>query len=79
MSSEEFDKYKYFTGEKLGYKPGVVEQGKIQYSPLGKVFNKGLEEDDKKERILKGLGNIKGVNKKELQASKNEHLKMVKR
>ena len=26
------------TGEDLGYKPGVVEQAKFEYSPLGKVF-----------------------------------------
>ena len=28
------------TGEDLGYKPGVVEQAKFEYSPLGKIFNK---------------------------------------
>ena len=37
---EGLDKYKDFTGEDLGYTPGVVEQARFEYSPLGKVFNK---------------------------------------
>ena len=39
LSSKEVDNYRYFTGEDLGYKPGVVEQAKFEYSPLRKVFN----------------------------------------
>ena len=31
---------------------------KLEYSPLGKVFNKGLDEDDKKEGLLKRISNI---------------------
>ena len=34
LSSKELDKYEYLTGEDLGYKPGVVEQAKFEYSPL---------------------------------------------
>ena len=58
LSSKELDKYEYLTGEDLGYKPRVVEQAKSKYSPLGKVFNKGLEKEDKKEGILKRLKHI---------------------
>ena len=47
-------------GEDLGYKPSVVEQAKFVYSPLGKVFNKGLHKGYKKERLLKRLKNIEG-------------------
>ena len=44
------------TGEDLEYRPSVLEQTKFDYSPLGKVFNKGLDDkDDKKERLLKRL------------------------
>ena len=43
------------TGEDLGYKPGVDEKGKYEYSPSGKVFNKGLDESDKTEGLLKRL------------------------
>ena len=52
-SSNELDKYEYLTGEDLIYKPGVVEPTKFEYSPLGKVFNKGLGKKDKKEKQLK--------------------------
>ena len=41
LSSNELGKYEYLVGEDLGYKPGVVEQAKFEYSLLGKVFNKG--------------------------------------
>ena len=35
---------------------------KYEYSPLGKMFNKGLSEEDKREGILKRLENIKDKN-----------------
>ena len=41
----------------LGLKLSTTEQAKFEYSPLGKVFNKGLSEDDKKEGLLKRLKN----------------------
>ena len=46
LSSKELDKYEYFSGEDLGPKPRVVGKVKFEYSPLGKVFNKGLEKED---------------------------------
>ena len=47
------------TGENLGYRLSVLEQTKSDYSLLGKVFNKGLDDkDDKKEGLLKRLNNI---------------------
>ena len=47
LSSGELDKYEYLTVEDLGYKPDVVEKQKFEYFPLGQVFNKGLEKDEK--------------------------------
>ena len=44
LYSNYLDEYEYLTGESLGYKPGVVEQAKFEYSPLAKIFNKGLKE-----------------------------------
>ena len=41
--------YEYLTGANLGYKPDVVQKAKFEYSPLGQVFNKGLETSDKKK------------------------------
>ena len=47
------------TGENLGYRLSVLEQTKFDYSLLGKVFNKGLDDkDDKKEGLLNRLNNI---------------------
>ena len=56
------------TGEDLRYKPGVVEKAKFEYSPLGKVFNKRLDESDKKEGPLKRLKNIEGKNEEQLES-----------
>ena len=43
LSSGKIDKYEYLTGEDLGYKPDAVQRAKFEYSPLGQVFNKGLD------------------------------------
>ena len=40
LSSKELDKYEYLTGEDLGYKPGVAEKVKFEYSPLGEASSK---------------------------------------
>ena len=76
LSSNNLDKYEYLSGEDLGLKPKTVEQTKFEYSPLGKIFNKGLSGHDKKEVLFKRLKNtenkIKDKNKKELEPIKNE-------
>ena len=46
MSSNNLGKYEYLTGEDLSLKPSTIEQAKFEYFPLGKIFNKGLNEDD---------------------------------
>ena len=51
LSSGELEKYEYLTGEELGYKLDVIRKAKFEYSPLRKVFNKGLNESDKKENF----------------------------
>ena len=67
LLSEKLDKYEYLTGEDLGYKPGVVEQAKFEYSPLSKVFNKGLKRDDKEKGLWQRLKNIEGKNEEQLE------------
>ena len=62
LSSNNLDKYELLTGEDLGLKPSAIEQTKFEYSPLGKVFNKGLSKDDNKEGLFKRLENIKDKN-----------------
>ena len=52
-------KYEYLTGEYLGYKPELVEQAKFEYSPLAKVFNKGLIKDKKDKKVIKYDNDLK--------------------
>ena len=63
FSSNNFDKYEYLTGEDLRLKPNTIEQARFEYSPLGKIFNKGLDKDDKKEGLFKRLKNIENAQK----------------
>ena len=72
LSSNNLDKYEYLTGEDLGLKPSTVEQAKFEYSPLGKIFNKGLSKDDKKEGLFKRLENIKDKNEEQLKVLKDQ-------
>ena len=72
LSANNLDKYEYLTGEDLGLKPSTVEQARFEYSPLGKIFNKGLSENDKKEGLFKGLKDIEDKNEKQLKVLKNQ-------
>ena len=78
MFSNNLDKYEYLTGEDLGLKPSTIEQTRFEYSPLGKIFNKGLDKDDKKEGLFKRLENIKDKNEEQLQAIKDQGEKQLK-
>ena len=60
------------TGEDLNLKPSTFEQAKFHYSPLGRVFNKGLGKEDKKEGIFKRLKNIEGKNEEQLKVLKDQ-------
>ena len=59
-SSGDLDKYEFLTKQDLKYKPDALEQAKFTCSPLGKVFNDGLNKKDntKKVGILQRLKNI---------------------
>ena len=76
LSSNNLNKYEYLTGEDLGLKPSTVEQAKFEYFPLGKIFNKRLKEEDKKEGILKRLKNIENKNEQQIKATKNKNENM---
>ena len=41
-SNGDLDKYEFLTKQDLKHKPDALEQVKFAYSPLGKVFNDGL-------------------------------------
>ena len=49
-----------------------MKKQKFEYSPLGKVFNKGRDESDKKEGLLKRLKNIEGKDEEQLKAIKEQ-------
>ena len=71
LSSNNLDKYEYLSCENLGLEPSTIEQATFEYSPLGKIFNKGLEINDQKEGLFKKLKNIEDQSKKQLDAIKN--------
>ena len=76
QSSKNLDKIEYLTGKDLSLKRNTVEQVKIDISPLGKIFNKGLSEEDKKEGLLKRLNTSEGRNKIENKVE-NKDIKEV--
>ena len=61
-SSGDLHKFEFLTKQDLGYKPDALEQAKFAYSPLGKVFNDGLNKKDKTKKvgILQRFKNIEG-------------------
>ena len=71
------EKCEYLTGEDSGYKPGVVEQAKFEYSLLGKVFNKGLKKEGKKEQFFKRINNVEDKNEKLLGVKKKRKKKRI--
>ena len=74
LFSNDLDKYEYLTGEDLGLKPNTIEQARFVYSPLGKIFNKGLDKDDKKEGLFKRLKNIDNTQKNVIRDDDNESI-----
>ena len=72
LSSNNLDKYEYLTGEDLGLKPSTIEQARFEYSPLGKIFNKGLDKDDQKEGLFKRLKNIENAQKNLTSSNNND-------
>ena len=79
FSSKNLDKYEYLTGQNLGYKPSVVEQVKLEYSPLSKFCNKGLKEEDKKEGLLKRLKTTEDKNEEQLKIKEKNNYKHLVR
>ena len=67
LSSDELKKYEYLTGEDLGYRPDPAQKAKFEYSPLGQVFNKGLDYNERQEGLLKRLKNIEGKTDNQLE------------
>ena len=60
--------YEYLTGEDLGLKPSTIEQTKFEYFPLGKIFNKGFDENDKKEGLFRRLKNFENAQRNKVNS-----------
>ena len=73
LSSGKLDKYEYLIGEDLGYRPDPVQKAKFEYSPLGQVFNKGLDSSEKQEGLLKRLKNIEDKTDNQLKAIEGQN------
>ena len=58
----------------MGYKPDVVQKAKFKYSPLGQVFNKGLDASKKQVGLLKRLKNIEDKTDRQLEENKDNQL-----
>ena len=74
FSSNNLDKQEYLTSEDFGLKPSTIEQTKFEYSPLGKIFNKGLDKNDQKEGFFKRLKNIENAQKNLIGDDDNESI-----
>ena len=61
----------------MGLKPSTIEQAKCEYSSLGKIFNKGLSEDDKKVGVSKRIKNIESKKEVQVQANKGQGEKQL--
>ena len=77
MSSGDLEKYQYLTCEDLGYKPDVDQKANFEYSPLGQVFNKGLNTDEKNEGLLKRLKNSESKNENQLDLIRDQNEKQL--
>ena len=62
LSSGEFNKYEYLSGEEIlpSNKQQIIEQTKFTYSPLGKAFEKQIKTtEDQGEKQIKAIQVIK--------------------
>ena len=58
LCSGDLDKYEYLTKKDLNYKPDPIQKSRFEYSPLGQVFNKGLDSNERHKGLLKRIENL---------------------
>ena len=81
LSSGELKKYEYLTGEEFGYRPDPVQKAKFEYSPIGQVFNKGLDKNERQEGLLKRFKNIEDktdIQLRVIERQKSDQLYLAK-
>ena len=62
------------TKKDLNYKPDPIQKAKSEYSPLGQVFNKGLQSDERQEGLLKRLKNLEDKAYSQVGLIKNQSI-----
>ena len=77
LSSGKLDTYENLTGEDLGYRPDPVQKAKLEYSPLGQVFNKGLDFNERQAGLLKRLKNIEDKTGNQLDLIRDQDEKQL--
>ena len=76
LSSGEFNKYEYLTGEEIlpSNKQQIIEQAKFTYSPLGKAFEKQIKAiEDQGEKQIKAIQD----NRKQLSSNDDYKNKLL--
>ena len=58
LCSGDLYKYEYLTKKDLNYKPDPIQKSRFEYSPLGQVFNKGLDSNERHKGLLKRIENL---------------------
>ena len=66
---ENLGNYEYLTGENLDYKARAVEKAKFEYYPLGRVFKRGLKDEEIKEGLVKRIKNTEDKNEELLKSN----------
>ena len=56
----------------LGYKPDPLQKAKFEYSPLGELFPKGLDKNERQQGLLKRLKNIEDKTDNQLVAIRDQ-------
>ena len=61
LSSRNLDKYEYFTGGDLRYKPRQIEIKRAEHSPLARIITKAVKKDDKLNNTNQYINNFSYV------------------
>ena len=62
FSSGDLNKYEFLKGIDLNYKPNALDKAKLEFSPLGRAFNEGLDKtipNYQEEGVIKLLKEIR--------------------
>ena len=74
LSSAKIDKYEYLTGEDASNQQQIIEQAKLNYSPLGKAFEKQtITVEDQGKKQIDALADLKPKEIKPRETKPNKY------